>query len=149
MTFKEYKKLQELQELQELEEKVTPDCGTGAGVIPKIGPWKGFQAVRTSHLDDPRNPPNPEQRDHNFDCDSFDEIVKAIFKKRPLGIQDGRYIIFWKNKKGIQSAIINIDNKEKKIIFVTIMQLSKRNQNDYKTGGAIRMDLGKIDEPEG
>jgi len=136
MTFKDY-----------LLEKVSGDCSTGAGVIPKIGPWKGFLAVRTNHLDEPRNPPDPTQRDQNFECDSFDDIVKALIKKRPLGIADGRYLVYWKNRKGVQSAVIKIDNKTKQIIFVTIMQLNKRNVNDYKSGGAIKMDLGNLKVP--
>jgi hypothetical protein len=104
--------------------------------------------VRTSHLDDPRNPPSPIQRDQNFDCDSFDEIMKDFFRKRPLGVSDGDYSIFWKNQKGVQTAIINVNNKTKKITWVTIMQLNKRSMNDYKIKQkTIKIDLGNIPEP--
>ena len=129
-------------------EKVSPDCSTGAGIVPSIGPYKGFKVVRTSHLDDPRNPPNPEERDDGFDCDTFDTLAKKFFQKRPLGVADGDYSIFWKSPKGTESAIVNVNNTSKKFTFVTIMQLHKRNMNDYRIKQkTIKIDLGNIPEP--
>jgi len=138
MTFKDY-----------LCEVVSGDCSSGAGIIPTIGPYKDFKVKRTNHLDDPRNPPNPEQRDQGFDCQSFDHITTAFFRKRPLGVSDGDYSLFWKNEKGVQTAIVNINNKSKTFTYVTIMQLNKRNMNDYKIKQkTIKLDLGKVLEPK-
>jgi len=131
----------------EINEKVSADCSTGSGVVPKIGPYKDFVVVRTSHLDDERSP--GIQRDQNFDCDTFDQIAKAFFRKRPLGVADGDYSLFWKNSRGVQSAVININNKTKKLTFVTIMQLNKRSVNDYRIKQkTIKIDLGVIKEPK-
>ena len=130
-------------------EKVNSDCSQGSGVIPTIGPYKDFVVVRTSHLDDPRNPPDETQRDAGFDCDSFDDITTAFFRKRPLGVADGDYSIFWKNAGGVQTAIININNKTKKLTYITIMQLNKRNMNDYRIKKkTIKLDLGRVNEPD-
>ena len=129
-------------------EKVTPDCSTGSGVIPD-GPWKGYKIIRTSHLDEPRNPPSPIQRDQGITCDYFDEVAKALFRKRPLGLQDGKYALFWKNSRGVQNAMVQIDTDRKTITFVTMMQLNKRSINDYRLRpGDIKLDLGVIKEPK-
>ena len=137
MTFKEY-----------LLERVSADCSTGSGVIPGIGPWAGYKAVRTGHLDEPRNPPSPIQRDQGFDCKSFDEILKALIRKRPLGLPNGDFALFWKNSKGVQNAMINIKQDNKTITFVTMIQQSKRNMNDYRVKkGTVKLDLGLVKEP--
>jgi len=138
-TFKEYLKLSE---------KVSPDCSTGAGEIPE-GPWKGFKVVRTAHLDEPR-PPKGNERDEGFNCDTFDKLMSTLLKKRPLGLQDGEYLIFWENKKGYQTAAIIVDNADKKVIFKTVIQGDKRKVQDYrlnKSGKRI-IDLGKVPEPK-
>jgi hypothetical protein len=135
MTFKEF-----------LLEKVSPDCSTGSGVVPE-GPWKGFKAVRTNHLDEPR-PPKGEERDEGFDCNTFDEIMKSFFKKRPLGVADGDYSLFWKNSKGWQTAIINVNNDTKTIKWITVIQKNKKSMNDYRIKyKTIKINLGNIPEP--
>jgi hypothetical protein len=126
-------------------EKVSNDCSTGSGVVPNVGPFKDFKIVRTNHLDDKRG---SKERDEDFDCQSFDEILKKFFQKRPLGVQDGDYSLFWKNQEGVQSMIININNKNKTLSIVTIMQLNKNNMNDYKIKQkTIKINLGNLLEP--
>jgi hypothetical protein len=128
-------------------EKVSNDCQTGAGIVPNVGPFKNFKIIRTNHLDDKRGLSSKE-RDADFDCESFDLILKKFFQKRPLGVQDGKYSLFWENKNGVQSMIIEIDNKAKALRIVTIMQLNKNNMNDYKIKHkTIKINLGKIEEP--
>ncbi len=130
---------------KEIFEKVSQDCSTGAGEIPS-GPYKGWKAIRTNHLDDTR-PPSERERDANFDCQTFDALIDGFLKKRPLGVQDGKYQITWKNKKGVQAFVINVDNSKKVITFITVMQLNKRSPQDYHAKGARAIDLGKILEP--
>ena len=142
MTFKEFR------ELQNLQEKVSPDCSTGAGELPPVvGPWKDFVAIRTNHLDDIR-PPSSKERDAGFDCQSFDHIIKALFRKRPLGLAAGKYQLAWKNKKGYQTGIVSIDTNKKTITWITIMQLNKKRALDYhpKPGDRL-LDLGMVNEP--
>ena len=128
-------------------EKVSPDCSTGSGVIPE-GPWNGYKIIRTSHLDDPRNPPDPTQRDQGVTCDYFDEIAKALFRKRPLGLRSGDYAIFWTNSKGTQNAMVNIKAEKQTITFVTMIQQNKP-MNKYRVkSGTVRLDLGRVLEPK-
>ena len=128
-------------------EKVSNDCQTGAGVVPNVGPFKNFKIVRTNHLDAKRGQSSKE-RDEDFDCESFDLILKKFFQKRPLGVQDGDYSLFWENKNGVQSMIININNTNKSLTILTIMQLNKNNMNDYKIKQkTIKINLGKIPKP--
>ena len=136
MTFKKY-----------LDEVVSPDCSTGSGVVPE-GPWQGYKIIRTSHLDDPRNPPDPTQRDQGVDCDFFDEIAKALFRKRPLGLRAGDYAIFWTNSKGTQNAMVNINTDKKTITFITMIQQNKP-MNKYRVkNGTVKLDLGRVLEPK-
>ena len=131
-----------------LNEKVSPDCSTGAGIIPE-GPWKEYNIIRTRHLDEPRNPPGGAERDEGVTCNYFDAIAKAIFRKRPLGLRSGDYSIFWKNSKGYQTAIVAIDADKKTITFVTMIQQNKRNPNDYRIKkGTIKFDVGIVKEPK-
>ena len=132
---------------KELFEKVSPDCSTGSGVIPE-GPWHGYKIIRTSHLDDPRNPPSPIQRDQGVTCDFFDEIAKALFRKRPLGLQSGQYAIFWKNSRGVQNAMIDIKSEKKTITFVTMIQQNKPMTKYRVRAGTIKLDLGIVKEPK-
>jgi hypothetical protein len=135
MTFKEF-----------LSEKVSPDCSTGAGIIPE-GPWKGFKVVRTNHLDEPR-PPKDKERDEGFDCDTFDSLIKGLIKKRPIGLPSGDFAIFWKNSKGWQTAMININKERKTITFITVIQKNKKSMNDYRVkSGTSKINLGNIPEP--
>jgi hypothetical protein len=128
-------------------EKVSGDCSTGAGIVPNVGPFKDFKILRTSHLDNKRGTSSKE-RDEDFDCQSFDLILKKFFQKRPLGVQDGDYSLFWENKEGVQSMIININNEEKALSIITIMQLNKNNMNNYRIKQkTIKINLGKIQEP--
>lgn len=126
-------------------EKVTPDCSNGPGVIPE-GPWKGFKVVRTSHLDDKRKPSNKD-RDDGFDCQTFDALITKLMQKRPLGLKSGKMQITWKNKDGVQAAVINISNDQKTITFITVMQLNRSNASKYETKGAPNIDLGLVKEP--
>jgi hypothetical protein len=74
--------------------------------------------------------------------------MKAFFRKRPLGVSDGDYSIFWRNSKGVQSAVINVNNKTKKITWVTIMQLNKKSPGDYRVKkNTIKLNLGNVPEP--
>ena len=128
-------------------EKVSGDCSTGSGVVPG-GPWNGYKIIRTSHLDEPRNPPSPIQRDQGVTCNYFDEIAKALFRKRPLGMKTGDYAIFWKNAKGVQNAMVRIDAEKKTITFVTMIQQSKP-MNKYRVKqGTVKLDLGIVKEPK-
>ena len=128
-------------------ERVSQDCSTGAGELPMfVGPWKGFTVIRTNHLDDKR-PPSERDRDHGFDCGSFDSIISAFLKKRPLGLKDGKYSLTWKNKKGHQNAVVNVNNDKKTITFITIIQLNKRQPNDYHAKGAAALFIGNISVP--
>jgi len=132
---------------REIIEKVSTDCSTGAGVVPNVGPFKDFQIIRTTHLDQPRGS-SSEERDQDFDCSSFDSILKKFFQRRPLGVQDGDYSLFWNNPK-TQCMVVNINNKSKKLTILTIMQLDKRNMNDYRIKGkTIKINLGPISEPK-
>ena len=79
-----------------INEKVSKDCSDGSGVIPD-GPYKGWKVIRTRHLDEPR-PPSEKERDDGFLCDTFENLVLAFLKKR-LNIQDGKYLLEWKNNK--------------------------------------------------
>jgi len=129
-------------------EKVSPDCQTGAGIVPNVGPFKDFKIVRTNHLDQKRQ---GKERDEDFTCNSFDEIIKRFFQKRPLGVSDGDYSLFWKNEYGVQCMIININNNPqiKSLTVLTIMQLNKRHMNDYRIKQkTIKIDLGRIPEPK-
>ena len=128
-------------------EKVSKDCSTGAGVVPD-GPWNGYKIIRTNHLDDPRNPSSNVQRDQGVTCDFFDEIAKALFRKRPLGLRDGTYAIFWKNSNGVQNAMVDIDTNRKTITFVTMIMQSKP-MNKYRIKkGTMKLDLGIVKEPK-
>jgi len=136
MTFKDY-----------LIEKVSGDCSTGSGVVPE-GPWQGYKIIRTSHLDDPRNPPSEIQRDQGVDCKFFDEIAKALFRKRPLGLKSGQYAIFWTNSRGTQNAMVDIKAEKKTITFVTMIQQNKP-MNKYRVrSGTVKLDLGIVKEPK-
>ena len=129
-------------------EKVSLDCQTGAGIVPNVGPFKDFKIVRTNHLDQKRQ---GKERDEDFTCNSFDEIIKRFFQKRPLGVSDGDYSLFWKNEYGVQCMIININNNPqiKSLTVLTIMQLNKRHMNDYRIKQkTIKIDLGRIPEPK-
>jgi hypothetical protein len=129
-------------------EKVSNDCQTGSGVIPNVGPWKGYKAVRTNHLDEPRYP-NGAERDEGFDCNTFDALVKGLIKKRPLGLPEGDFAIFWKNKDGVQNAMININKERKTITFITIIQQNKKKPADYRVKSmTAKIDLGSIPEPK-
>ena len=133
----------------ELTEKVSPNCDNGAGELPPVvGPWQGFTVIRTNHLDDIR-PPSSKERDDGFDCKSFDFIIKALFRKRPLGLTAGKYQLAWKNNKGYQTGIVNIDTSKKPITWITIMQLNKKRATDYhpKPGDRL-LDLGIVNEPK-
>lgn len=127
-----------------LSEKVSPDCSTGPGVIPE-GPWKGFEVIRTNHLDDVRD--SGRQRDHGFDCDTFDAIITKLMQKRPLGLNSGKMQLTWKNSKGYQAVVIQIDKEKKTITFITVMQMNRKKANQYETKGAPSIDLGIIKEP--
>ena len=130
-----------------LNEKVSPDCSTGAGVIPD-GPWKDYEVIRTSHLDDPRNPPDPKQRDHDFICLDFDAIITKLMQKRPMGLREGKTQLTWKNSKGYQAMVINISNRQKSITVITIMQMNRKKSTQYETKGAPNIDLGIIKSPK-
>jgi hypothetical protein len=132
-------------------EVVTKDCSTGAGEIPD-GPYKGWKVIRTRHLDEPR-PPSDEERDEGFDCKTFEKIVMTFLQKRPLGIQDGSYQLVWKNDKGYQVVVVDVNNKDKKITFITVIQGNKKNPIGYMTAPSMKkhqrlINLGKIDEPD-
>ena len=43
--------------------------------------------------------------------------------------------------------VIEIDNKEKKLRIITIMQLNKKSKKDYKFHKMPEIDLGKIPKP--
>lgn len=132
--------------IEALNEKVSPDCSTGPGVIPD-GPWKEYEVIRTNHLDDPRNPPNPKQRDAGFDCDTFDAIITKLMQKRPLGLRGGKMQLTWKNPRGYQAVVVNIDTSKKTITFITVMQMDRKKATQYETKGAPSIDLGIIKEP--
>lgn len=125
-------------------EKVSPDCSTGAGVIPE-GPWKDFKVVRTSHLDDKRD--TGRDRDHGFNCDTFDAIITKLMQKRPLGLKSGKMQLTWKNPKGYQAVVVNISTDAKTITFITVMQMNRKKATQYETKGAPSIDLGIIKEP--
>ena len=127
-------------------EKVSGDCLTGAGEIPD-GPWKGYKVIRTNHLDDPRNPPDPTQRDQNFDCSTFDGIITKLMQKRPLGLKSGKMQLTWKNSRGYQAVVVNISTDNKTITFITVMQLNRKKSTQYETKGAPSIDLGILKEP--
>jgi hypothetical protein len=75
--------------------------------------------------------------------------MKAFFRKRPLGVSDGDYSIFWKNDKGWQTAIINVNNENKTITWVTVIQKNKKSMNDYRVKQkTIKINLGNIPEPD-
>ncbi len=78
-------------------ERVSPDCSTGPGIIPD-GPYKGWEIVRTNHLDDKRD--TGRERDDGFDCQTFDAIISKLMQKRPLGLKSGKMQLTWKNAKG-------------------------------------------------
>ena len=143
MKFKKY--FNELMNPINLVERVSPDCSTGAGEITTAGPWKDFKVIRTSHLDDERN--TGRERDHGFDCDTFDAIITKFLQKRPLGIKDGKVQLTWKNSKGYQAAVVQVSNSKKNITFVTIMQLNRKKATQYETNGDPSIDLGIIKEP--
>ena len=130
-----------------LTEKVSGDCSTGSGVVPN-GPWNGYKIIRTSHLDEPRNPPSPIQRDQGVTCDYFDEIAKALFRKRPLGLRSGAYAIFWTNSKGTQNAMVQINTEKLSITFVTMIQQSKPKNKYRVKQGTVKLDLGRVLEPK-
>ena len=130
----------------ELTEKVSKDCSTGSGVIPD-GPWKEYKVIRTSHLDEPRNPPNPKQRDDSFICNTFDLIITKLMQKRPLGLKSGKVQLTWKNPKGYQAVVVNISTDLKTITFITVMQLNRKKATQYETKGAPSIDLGLIKTP--
>ena len=131
-------------EIFRLFEKVSPDCSTGAGVIPD-GPWNNYKIIRTNHLDDLRN---GKERDQGVTCDYFDEIAKALFRKRPLGLNAGDYALFWTNSKGTQVAMVDINTEKKTITFVTMIQQDKA-MNKYKIkAGTKKLDLGRVLEPK-
>lgn len=125
-------------------EKVSSDCSTGPGVIPE-GPWKGFKVVRTSHLDDKRD--SGRDRDHGFDCDTFDALITKLMQKRPMGLKSGKMQLTWKNTKGYQAVVINISTDQQTITFVTVMQMNRSKATQYETKGAPSIDLGIIKEP--
>jgi len=132
---------------KELFDSVSKDCSTGAGIVPG-GPWNGYKIIRTNHLDEPRKEAGV-QRDHGVTCDFFDEIAKALFRKRPLGLRDGDYAIFWRNSSGVQNAMIDINTKRKTITFVTMIQHSKSNATKYKLrSGSSKLNLGIVKEPK-
>ena len=127
-------------------EKVSNDCSTGSGVVPN-GPYKGWKLVRTSHLDDKRD--SGRERDHNFDCDTFTDLMNGLTKKRPLGINSGKWSLAWKNQKGYQTAIVQINSDKKQVTFVTVMQLNKKKALDYRPKkGDKFLDLGNINTPD-
>ena len=130
---------------ENLQEKVSSDCSTGAGEIPD-GPWKGFQVIRTNHLDDHRGS-SEKARDADFDCETFDELVNGLLKKRPMGIKDDKYLVEWKNKRGYQSYVVKVDNTRKTITFITVMMLNKKSPGMYNTSGARYIFIGNIKEP--
>ncbi len=141
MNFKKYYRTQE-----ELNEKVSRDCSTGGGVIPD-GPYKGWSVVRTNHLDDTREPSNKE-RDQGFVCDTFEDIVMGFLSKRPLGIQDGKYMLEWKNRSGFQCLILNVQNEKTQLQIVTIMQLNQPKAGSYITSNRVKfVALGVINKP--
>jgi hypothetical protein len=129
---------------EELFEKVSRNCSDGSGEIPD-GPYKGWQVIRTNHLDEPR-PPSDKERDDGFDCETFEDLVLAFLKKRPLGIKDDKYLIEYKNKKGYQSFVIKVLNKNKTITFITIMQLNKKRQGEYNITDERYIYIGTIKE---
>jgi len=138
-----FKKIEALK----LEEAVSGDCSDGSGVIPG-GPYKGWNVVRTKHLDDPR-PPSEIERDAGFECDDFSDLIQGLSRKRPLGIADGKWQMTWKNQRGYQAFIIQINNQKKELIFLTIMQLNKKRALGYhpKPGDKF-LDLGTIKIPD-
>ena len=130
---------------RELFEKVSPDCSTGNGVIPD-GPYKGWHIVRTNHLDDTRK--TGKERDHGFDCDTFDAIVTKLLQKRPMNIKDGKYSLSWRNIDGYQNVVVSVNNSQKSITFITVIQMNKKKAGDYHSkSGQISIDLGIIKEP--
>jgi hypothetical protein len=131
-------------EIFRLFEKVSRDCSNGPGIVPD-GPYKGWELIRTSHLDEPRK--NGKERDHDWNCQSFDNLVTKFLQKRPLGINDGKYTLTWKNSDGYQSCIVSVDNSRKSITFVTIMMLNKKSTRDYTKVGSTLINLGVIQLP--
>ena len=125
-------------------EKVSQDCSTGNGTIPD-GPYKGWEIIRTSHLDQERN---GKERDAGFNCSTFDALITKLLQKRPLGLKDGKMQLSWKNSKGYQAVVVGVDNSKKSIVFVTVMQLNKKKSTDYHTKGAANINLGNLKEPQ-
>ncbi len=129
-----------------LKEVVSQDCSTGSGVIPD-GPYQSWVVIRTNHLDSPR-PPSERPRDYGWECDDFEDVVTAFLKKRPMGIKDGKYLIEWKNKKGYQCLVMNIDNKRKEMTVITMIQLNKKSSGGYNASGAKFIGIGNINIPD-
>jgi hypothetical protein len=128
--------------IQNILERVSRDCSTGNGAMMKINGWI---IGRTSHLDDPR-PPSEKERDDGFYCKEFANIIKMFLKKRPMNIADGKYHLVYKDENGYQNCVVAVNNSFKTMTFITIMQLNKRNPNDYKTrGGDKRIFIGNKD----
>ncbi len=98
--------------------------------------------MRTNHLDDYRI---DKQRDYGYTCEKFEKIIEILFKKRPLGIDSGKYNLIFKENGDYQSVIIAVDKTNKKITFITIMNLNLNSIHDYKyKKDTRRIFLGKL-----
>ena len=132
---------------QFINEKVSPDCGSGPGIIP-AGPFAGYKVLRVRHLDAKRK--DGKERDYGFNCNTFQAIVNALsrIKGIPSMRHMGEYQIVWKNKKGYQAAAIEVNHSDKIVKFITVMQLNRKCQTCYHSKGRPEIYLGPIDEPK-
>lgn len=124
-----------------VQEKVSPDCATGNGAMFKVGKWI---VGRTVHLDDKR-PPSEKERDDGFFCQKFIKVVQMFMKARPVGITEGKYHLVYKDENGYQNCVVSVNEEFSTMTFITIMQLNKRNINDYKvSNGDRRIEIGEM-----
>ena len=112
-----------------LNELVSDNCGTGAGLATK---HKGWEIIRTKHLDAPRSKDSDVQRDAGYTCAKFVKVVTLFLKHKRITISTGKYNLMYKENKYFQEAVIAIDIELKKIKFVTIMQLNLGKQKEYR-----------------
>ena len=127
--------------IREIIERVSRDCSTGNGPMFKVGEWV---IGRTSHLDDPR-PPSEKERDDGFYCKKFLKVIQMFRKKRPLGINGGKWHLIYKDENGYQDCLVSVNNEYKTMTFITIMQLNKSRIGNYKIKqGEKRIFIGNL-----